>query len=302
MVKLELDVLKHIIRRSAVDEIENYVLSFMSQGWDPSVPLPVVNGHIVDHITHDWPFVPLIEALLPLVIYILIIFFGIIFIKKERRLLPQAMTYYIKFFYNFLQIFLCSYMTIESYLLSVRNNYNPLLIPIFGRNECNIFDSVNPKIANLLYIFYISKILDFVDTILIIINGKTNQFTFLHIYHHCTIYSIYWINISIAYDSDIYFTILLNGLIHGIMYCYYLISMHINNKKIIWWKKYLTTLQLIQFIGMITQGSLILFHQCTEVPPRVPMLYVAYISSLFVMFLKFYFKSYSKRSNKQKNL
>lgn len=43
------------------------------------------------------------------------------------------------------------------------------------------------------------------------------------------------------YDGDIYLTIVLNGLIHTIMYTYYFVSMH---SKDIWWKKYLTMMQV----------------------------------------------------------
>ena len=299
------DILKRVIPIDEVQKVESLILSFVSEGWEPTVPL-ASNSH---HVTTDWAFVPLIEALLPLCIYLVIVFFGLIVIKKERHLLPQSVSYFVKFFYNFCQIFLCAYMTIESFLLMFRNNYNPYFIPIFGKEYCNIFDTSNPKIAELLWLFYVSKMLDFIDTFLIIVNGKVNQFTFLHIYHHCTIYSIYWLNVNVNYDGDIYFTILFNALIHSIMYTYYLISMHNSDSKkrgggtgiIIWWKKYLTTMQLCQFIAMMSQGGLILFYGCKVSPPRVTMLYVGYIFTLFILFLKFYFRSYSKSNSNQKN-
>jgi len=42
-------------------------------------------------------------------------------------------------------------MSIEALLLAKRNNYN-ILVP------CNVVDTQNPKIANLLFIFYMSKV------------------------------------------------------------------------------------------------------------------------------------------------
>ena len=44
-----------------------------------------------------------------------------------------------------------------------------------------------------------------------------------------------------GYDGDVYLTIVLNGFIHTVMYTYYFVSMH---TKDIWWKKYLTLMQV----------------------------------------------------------
>ena len=51
----------------------------------------------------------------------------------------------------------------------------------------------------------------------------------------------YWVNVNAGYDGDIYLTIVLTGFIHTVMYTYYFVSMH---TKDIWWKKYLTLMQV----------------------------------------------------------
>lgn len=51
----------------------------------------------------------------------------------------------------------------------------------------------------------------------------------------------YWLNVNAGYDGDVYLTIVLNGFIHTVMYTYYFVSMH---TKDIWWKKYLTRMQV----------------------------------------------------------
>ena len=53
-----------------------------------------------------------------------------------------------------------------------------------------------------------------------------SQLSFLHVYHHTTIFLFYWLNGRVNFDGDIYLTIVLNGLIHTIMYTYYFVSMH----------------------------------------------------------------------------
>ena len=73
-------------------------------------------------------------------------------------------------------------------------------------------------IRDRLWLFYASKVLDFVDTFFIVIGKKWKQLSFLHVYHHTTIFLFYWLNLHVNYDGDIYLTIVLNGAIHTIMY------------------------------------------------------------------------------------
>lgn len=54
-------------------------------------------------------------------------------------------------------------------------------------------------------------------------------------------HQFYWLNVNAGYDGDVYLTIVLNGFIHTVMYTYYFVSMH---TKDIWWKKYLTLMQV----------------------------------------------------------
>jgi len=64
--------------------------------------------------------------------------------------LPAMDPYPLKFIYNVSQIMLCAYMTIEAFLLAYRNGYTVL--------PCNNYDTKNPPLANLLWLFYISKV------------------------------------------------------------------------------------------------------------------------------------------------
>lgn len=82
-----------------------------------------------------------------------------------------------------------------------------------------------------------SKILDFLDTTFMILRRKWRQVSFLHVYHHFSIFmvsgflslyvdashrfQIYWLNANVGFDGDIYFTVVLNSFIHAVMYFYY---------------------------------------------------------------------------------
>lgn len=288
------DVLDIILPVDKVTSLENSILEWIQVGWTPTIALP---PHTRPP-TLSMPFVPLIEAFLPITIYLIIVFIGMFVIRKDRKLLPSNILFFIKFFYNLCQIFLCCYMTVHGISLVIENNFN--FFPYFGKNSCNRFDAVNPKMVNLTWMFWMSKILDFMDTILIILNGKVRQFSFLHVYHHITIYSLFWTTIAVTYDGDIFVPLIANSFIHSIMYIYYFLSMHNDNSKPIFWKSYLTLLQLFQFSIMMTHAITNLYFGCSQTAPRQMMIYLAYILSLFLLFVRFYGKSYGKKKNKRK--
>jgi elongation of very long chain fatty acids protein 4 len=111
---------------------------------------------------------------------------GIIFLEGTLNELPLRCTR----MHAHRQMMLCSYMTIEAAALAYRNNYS--LYP------CNAFNTKTPPVGPLLWLFYISKILDFVDTIVIVLGKKWSQLSFLHVYHHATIFLMYWANVNIG--------------------------------------------------------------------------------------------------------
>lgn len=212
---------------------------------------------------------------------------------------PALDPYPIKFVYNVSQIMLCAYMTIEGIFLAYRNDYT--ILP--GQP----YDQQNPPIGNLLWLFYISKVWDFWDTIFIVLGKKWRQLSFLHVYHHITIFLFYWLNTRACYDGDIYLTIVLNGFIHTVMYTYYFICMHTKipetGKSLpIWWKSSLTMMQMIQFVTMMSQGTYLLVKQSENVPLRITFVYIVYILSLFILFAQFFVASYMTPKSKKKEV
>ena len=95
---------------------------------------------------------------------------------------PIPGLYPLKFIYNIVQIMLCSYMCIEAGVRAYDAGYT--LMP------CNAFNHENPPIAFIVYVFYLSKILDFMDTVFIILEKKWKQLSFLHVYHHTSIFLV----------------------------------------------------------------------------------------------------------------
>lgn len=95
---------------------------------------------------------------------------------------PLPYLYPFKFTYNMVQVMLCSYMCIEAGVRAYAAGYSIL--------PCNAFNFENPPIAFILYVFYLSKILDFLDTFFIIAEKRWKQLSFLHVYHHTSIFLV----------------------------------------------------------------------------------------------------------------
>ncbi len=106
----------------------------------------------------------------------------------------------------------------------------------------------------------------------------------------------YWLNINVGYDGDVYLTIVLNGLIHTIMYTYYFVSLHTNN---IPWKSALTMSQMIQFVLMNGQAIYLMTSGCTKYPTNITNAYLYYIVSLLVLFANFFVQSYIFKGEKK---
>lgn len=48
------------------------------------------------------------------------------------------------------------------------------------------------QVARVLWWYYFSKLIEFLDTIFFVLRKKTSQITFLHVYHHASMFNIWW--------------------------------------------------------------------------------------------------------------
>lgn len=112
--------------------------------------------------------------------YLCFVFLGKLVMDREGAS-PVGGLYGVKFAYNMIQVMLCSYMCIEALVQAMKSGY-----PVVG---CE-FNQTNPPIGFILYVFYLSKILDFLDTVFIILEKRFTQLSFLHVYHHTSIFLV----------------------------------------------------------------------------------------------------------------
>ena len=55
---------------------------------------------------------------------------------------------------------------------------------------------VLPQIAKAIWWFYISKLLELLDTVIFILRKKYNQVSFLHVFHHASMFSLWWVGVK----------------------------------------------------------------------------------------------------------
>jgi len=205
-------------------------------------------------------------------------------IQKEGVIVLLQLTY------NLTQVALCVWMVYEALRLTQVNSLAPV---------CNAVAPNDNEMAYLTWVFYLSKVLDFFDTIFIVARRKWTQLSFLHLYHHTTIFLVYWLNVNFNYFGDIYLTVVLNGTIHAIMYFYYFVTaLNIPVPQPL--KKMITISQMVQFVIMMSQASYMLYYDCPT-PKNVTILYLFYIISMFVLFNNFRKKTYSKKPKGKKD-
>jgi elongation of very long chain fatty acids protein 4 len=215
---------------------------------------------------------------------------------------PKGTLHYFKCIYNLTQVALCGWLMFHAARIHLQTyGVSKLWCLPFNFNPASAApaSAMNPDLAYIVWVFYLSKVLDFFDTIFIIASNNWAQFSFLHYYHHLTIYLVYWMNANIAADGDVYLTVVLNCFVHCVMYFYYFVTATDFGglKKVFFkYKLVVTSIQMIQFVCMITQGvSMLLYPVDCRYPRRVICIYVPYIISLFILFGNFMLKTKGKR-------
>jgi elongation of very long chain fatty acids protein 4 len=153
--------------------------------------------------------------------------------------------------------------------------------------------------AYAVWVHYCDKYLEFFDTYFMILRGRMDQVSFLHVYHHCSIAWAWWIALTLFPGGDAYFGALFNSWIHVLMYTYYACALL---KIQCPWKKYLTQAQLFQFTSVViyTFFSIKLWPK-DQIEMKHYICCATQIwemTSLFVLFSFFYMKSYSNKGRK----
>eukprot|EP01126_Amoeba_proteus_P033334 TRINITY_DN3272_c0_g2_i2.p1 TRINITY_DN3272_c0_g2~~TRINITY_DN3272_c0_g2_i2.p1 ORF type:complete len:208 (-),score=25.91 TRINITY_DN3272_c0_g2_i2:667-1290(-) len=134
-----------------------------------------------------WPLMSSLFPTLGFVVAYVLLIPVLQIIMKDRK--PFNLNNFV-IVYNFFLVLLSLWMVEEM----VRHAYFVAGYKWF----CNNVDR-DPKSLGLswaLYIFFVSKILEFLDTIIMALKKKNTQITFLHMYHHISMPLLWWFGIK----------------------------------------------------------------------------------------------------------
>lgn len=153
-------------------------------------------------------------------------------------------------------------------------------------------DKNSMEILNLTWWYVLVRIADFIDTMFFLLRKKYNHISVLHVVHHTLVVFSGWLWMTFGCDGQVLLGICMNSLIHVIMYSYYAAAaLGPWTQKYLWWKKYLTKLQIIQFLILTVHISIPLFKNCGY--PKV-LIFLASGQGLLglALFVDFYIKRY----------
>lgn len=203
--------------------------------------------------------------------------------------------------YNFIQVLVSSWIFIEGLDAGWMTTYSWKCEPVDFSNTPE-----GLRAARAVYIYFLAKISELLDTVFFVIRKKERQITFLHLYHHTVMPMISWGATKYYPGGHGTFIGLINSFVHIIMYTYYMLAaMGPQYQKYLFWKKYITTLQMLQFCIAFLHNSQLLFYDCGY--PRWSVVFTLPNSIFFYyLFYDFYYKAYgkpdgSKRAKQQFN-
>jgi len=202
-------------------------------------------------------------------------------------------------------------MVVYSFTLAIANAwvFNKFGVHGWYRRNSWICEPLDPSdnedalgMAKALWTMYMLKFVDLIDTVIFVLRKKTSQITFLHVLHHAIVPILSWY--AVIREPGGYNTLFpfVNSFVHIVMYTYYgLAALGPGVQKYLWWKKYITVLQIGQFVIIF----FLMIRLAIAPPCKVSTDMVAinlFSATLFLcLFLKFFIKSYKpKRINTDK--
>uniref|UniRef100_A0A0C9RDQ9 Elongation of very long chain fatty acids protein n=1 Tax=Fopius arisanus TaxID=64838 RepID=A0A0C9RDQ9_9HYME len=195
--------------------------------------------------------------------------------------------------YNLFQVIFSTWLFYESLASGWWNDYS---------FRCQPVDySKSPKamrMAGGCWWYFISKFTEFLDTIFFLLRKKNDHISTLHVIHHGIMPMSTWFGVKFTPGGHSTFFGLLNTFVHIVMYGYYLLAaLGPKVQPYLWWKKYLTTLQMVQFVLVFLHTFQLLFIECNY--PKAFVWWIGLHAVLFFfLFRDFYVRAYTKRQGK----
>ncbi|XP_065070589.1 very long chain fatty acid elongase AAEL008004-like isoform X1 [Rhopilema esculentum] len=199
--------------------------------------------------------------------------------------------------YNFFLVALSGWMMYEFFVTTVLNpTFNFWCEPV---NPSDVSD-IQMRQIRVSWVYFISKIIEFMDTFFFILRKKSRQITFLHVYHHTSVLMMQWLVTKHVPGAIGCLAGMLNCFIHVVMYSYYMLAAFgPHMQKYLWWKRYLTKMQIIQFVLVFLHTSYAIQLDCGFSKGFLWSLWL-YMLTLFMLFSHFYKQAYTVKPKDKK--
>ncbi|OWA49850.1 Elongation of very long chain fatty acids protein 2 [Hypsibius exemplaris] len=156
------------------------------------------------------------------------------------------------------------------------------------------YDPAELRIVNVLWWYFVSKGIEFLDTVFMVLKKKNNQITLLHVWHHSFMLPFLFMSVLVGPCGQGLPGPIINSFVHVVMYGYYALSLFPVLHPYLWWKKYLTQMQLIQFVILAISSCYSIASGC-NFPSVIIYGQLAFLLTLIVLFGNFYVQSYINR-------
>lgn len=192
--------------------------------------------------------------------------------------------------YNAVQVIWCGYLIRECVRLAWGWKYSWTCQPLPTGMEVADYET-----AFGVWLYFILKIVDLLDTVFMVMRKNFRQISFLHVYHHSGMVFCIWLGAKVYPGGHHTLLGLINCIVHCFLYGYYFLSLVEPRVKRAWWKKYITLIQLVQFGMNVVHEALPFLIAGCEVDRRISGALVVQNVFMFVLFAEFYYKNYIRK-------
>ncbi|GFY65985.1 elongation of very long chain fatty acids protein 7 [Trichonephila inaurata madagascariensis] len=198
---------------------------------------------------------------------------------------------YVMIAYNFLIVFTyISCLLLLCYFFLTTDAYKGICAPTFVTLDHYTYWATTAG-----WVIYILKYIEYCDTIFFVLRKKDHLVTNLHVIHHAVLPIIGWIFLRTETSGFQFIPGGLNSFVHILMYTYYgLAAMGPSVQKYLWWKEYLTKIQMLQFVIILVFVMIIIPLSGCKTSKHGIYIDILFAFLFLGLFYNFYTKTYKK--------
>lgn len=149
-----------------------------------------------------------------------------------------------------------------------------------------------------IWFYVMSKFVDLLDTVFFVLRKKFNHVSHLHVIHHTIVPINFYLAFKYGASINMAFLPFVNSFVHTLMYSYYaLAALGPSYRPYLWWKKYLTSLQIGQFILVAINFVWIATRNDCNIPKVMFIIGLPQVLLIMALFVSFYLKTYLHKNN-----